>query len=81
MGGNFHKILTNKKGDPVAFFHNGTLLDAGFINAKKVGEISETFDAETEKLNLINIIKEVIEKDYCSNTYYKFDPYQGIFPE
>lgn len=81
MGGNFHKVLTNKKGQPVAFFHNGTLLDAALINANKMGIISETFDAETEKKNLISIISEVIETGQCSNNYYKFDPYNGIMPE
>jgi glutathione peroxidase-family protein len=30
--GNFHKFITNRKGQPVAIFHNGTLLDA-FYNS------------------------------------------------
>lgn len=81
MGGNFHKILTNKEGQPVAFFHNGTLLDAGVVNAKRWGTISETFDAETEKKNLLNIIQEVIDTGECSNKYYKFNPYENIMPE
>jgi glutathione peroxidase-family protein len=30
LSGNFHKIITNKKGQPVAFFHNGTLVDGAY---------------------------------------------------
>jgi hypothetical protein len=30
LDGNFHKIITNRKGQPVAIFANGTLAEAAY---------------------------------------------------
>lgn len=67
VGGNFHKFLTNSKGVPVALFHNGTLLPF----AREKGQKS-VLSPEEEKRNMIDIIKNVIEKDECHIDRYKY---------
>jgi predicted glutamine amidotransferase len=76
LGGNFHKFLTNKKGEVVAFFHNGTLLDDAYNNGEKT-----VYSSEVEMENMKKLIAEIIETDYTNNEWYKHEPNKKIFPK
>lgn len=71
--GNFHKIITNSEGIPVASFHNGTLLPF----AKEWGSPA-VLDPEDEKKNMLQVIKDVIETGSCSLARYKYEPYAKV---
>ncbi len=80
LTGNFHKILTNRAGQPVALFHNGTLVNAAYDSFNQ--GLSTTFidTAEKEEENLRAVLEEVIATDNCRDTRYKYDPYSHIYP-
>jgi hypothetical protein len=79
--GNFHKIITNRSGQPVALFHNGTLVNAAYesFNQGLSGTFVDT--AETEEMNLRKVLEEVIATDQCTNIDYKYDPYTETYPD
>ena len=80
LTGNFHKILTNRAGQPVALFHNGTLVNAAYDSFNQ--GLSTTFidTAEKEEEHLRAVLEEVLSTDNCTDTRYKYDPYSNIYP-
>lgn len=72
--GNFHKIITNRKGQPVAIFHNGTLGHQAYKNVPYVGT------AEEEEVNLRKVLEEIIATDTCTDQRYAYRPYDDIQP-
>lgn len=73
--GNFHKFITNRAGQPVAVFHNGTLIDA----AIKSG-YAEVGAPDEEEENLRAVLDEIVATDTCTDPRYAYNPYNNIMP-